>query len=118
MTDWQKFHYTLKERGGRKKERKKEKMSLGIMNISILDITSRSCIVSLTYRGTQCSLYLLGNMRADTEFRRMSYFGLRHTKIRHEIRFFHVTTAPLDQGFLTVEASRSHSETPHSAGLL
>jgi len=58
-------------------------------------------------------------MRADTEFRRMSYFGLRHTEIRHEIRFFfHLTTAALGQGLLTVEASRSHSETPHSAGLL
>jgi len=88
------------------------------MNISIRDITSRSCNVSHTCRGTQCSLYLLGNMRADTEFSRMSYFGLRHTKIRHEIRVFRVTTAPLGHGLLTVEASRSHSETPHSAGLL
>jgi hypothetical protein len=79
------------------------------MNVSILDIRSRSCIVSHTCRGTQCSLYLFGNMRADTEFRRMSYFGLRHTKIRHEIRVFHVTTAPLGQGLLTVEASRSQS---------
>jgi hypothetical protein len=70
------------------------------VNLSILDIISRSCIVAHTCpnRGTQCSLYLFGTMRADTEFRRMSYFGLRHTKIRHEISFFKCSYSRIGPG--------------------
>jgi hypothetical protein len=32
--------------------------------------------------------------------------------------FLHGTTSPSGQGFLFVEASKSHSDTPHSVGLL
>jgi len=32
--------------------------------------------------------------------------------------FFHVSTALMGLGFLILEVSRSHSDTPHSVGLL
>jgi hypothetical protein len=47
--------------------------------------------------------------------RRVLNFGMQN---RHSVTFFHGPTAPLGQGHLIIEASRSHSGTPHSVGLL
>ena len=34
------------------------------------------------------------------------------------VSFYHGTTAPVRQGLLIIEHSRSHSDTPHSVGFL
>jgi hypothetical protein len=40
-------------------------------------------------------------------------------KVREKSRFFPMAQQPLvGQGLLIIEASRSHSDTPHSVGLL
>ena len=39
-------------------------------------------------------------------------------KLENSFFIFHVLTSPMGLGILIVEISRSHSDTPHSVGLL
>ena len=94
--------FTTPGKKERKKTKKKKKKKKGILvSWTFLPLTLHRDLALFHIHievPNVIYLYLFGNMRADTEFRRMSYFGLRHTKIRHEIWVFSFNYSPIGPG--------------------
>jgi len=61
--------------------------------------------ISASLLGLLCTLHRRRALNIDTQ-------------TLHFVPFFHGAAAPVGQGHLIIEASRSHSGTPHSIGLL